>query len=253
MQTLRRLAFQETHRTNFYHDLAQLLRQPHSRRTFLTSSRPNLIPRTNLGQPLRNPCKTTRTTLRTRPQSRFNSSKPEPSNRPNPDPTPNLGSPEPGLDSPSLSLSQRFRKLSREYGWSAVAVYFGLSLLDFPFCFLAVRLLGTERIGHWEHVIVGYAWRIATLDGRVGTSAKADPHDEAAVGTEIENGSGMVAISQEGGKILEQANQGQGYGWGVEEAETASQKSDASKYLLKTSNQPKSFQTIANCAKTDTR
>lgn len=52
------------------------------------------------------------------------------------------------------SLSQRLRKLSREYGWAAVGVYFGLSALDFPFCFAAVRLLGVDRIGHFEHVVV---------------------------------------------------------------------------------------------------
>jgi hypothetical protein len=44
--------------------------------------------------------------------------------------------------------------LSREYGWAALGVYLGLSALDFPFCFIAVRLLGVERIGHWEHVVV---------------------------------------------------------------------------------------------------
>lgn len=33
-------------------------------------------------------------------------------------------------------------------------MYLGLSALDFPFCFIAVRLLGVERIGHWEHVVV---------------------------------------------------------------------------------------------------
>lgn len=47
----------------------------------------------------------------------------------------------------SLSLSARLRKLSREYGWSAVGVYLGLSVLDFPFCFLLVKWAGTERIG----------------------------------------------------------------------------------------------------------
>lgn len=54
----------------------------------------------------------------------------------------------------ATSLSQRLRKLSREYGWAAVGVYFALSALDFPFCFAAVRLLGVERIGHFEHVVV---------------------------------------------------------------------------------------------------
>lgn len=53
-----------------------------------------------------------------------------------------------------LSLSQRLKKLSREYGWSALGVYLLLTAADFPFCFLAVRLLGTDRIGHWEHVVL---------------------------------------------------------------------------------------------------
>jgi hypothetical protein len=46
------------------------------------------------------------------------------------------------------------KKLSREYGWAALGVYMALTVLDFPFCFLAVRSLGTERIGHYEHVVV---------------------------------------------------------------------------------------------------
>ncbi|KAL6715062.1 DUF1279 superfamily [Lecanora helva] len=69
--------------------------------------------------------------------------------KPSYNPTPHLNSPE-----PSLSLSQRLRKLSREYGWSAFGVYFLLTALDFPFCFAAVRYLGTDRIGHYEHVVV---------------------------------------------------------------------------------------------------
>jgi hypothetical protein len=56
----------------------------------------------------------------------------------------------------NLSLSQRLRKLSREYGWAAIGVYFALSALDFPFCFLAVKLLGTDRIGQWEHAVLSY-------------------------------------------------------------------------------------------------
>lgn len=47
----------------------------------------------------------------------------------------------------SLSLGQRFRKLSREYGKAAVVVYFLLSILDYPFFFLLVRAVGTERVG----------------------------------------------------------------------------------------------------------
>lgn len=47
----------------------------------------------------------------------------------------------------SLSLSARLKKLSREYGWAAAGIYAALSVLDFPFCFLLVRTVGTERIG----------------------------------------------------------------------------------------------------------
>ena len=79
------------------------------------------------------------------------------SNKPPYDPTPHLGSP------PSLSLSQRLRKLSREYGWSALGVYLALSALDFPFCFLAVRWVGTERIGHWESVIIEGFWKVISI------------------------------------------------------------------------------------------
>ncbi|KAI0019250.1 peptide alpha-N-acetyltransferase Nat2 [Xylariomycetidae sp. FL0641] len=51
-------------------------------------------------------------------------------------------------------LSAKLKKLSREYGWSAVGVYLGLSVLDFPFCFLLVRIVGTDRIGELEHLVV---------------------------------------------------------------------------------------------------
>lgn len=35
-----------------------------------------------------------------------------------------------------------------------MGVYLALSALDFPFCFLAVRWLGTERIGRWEEAVI---------------------------------------------------------------------------------------------------
>lgn len=48
-------------------------------------------------------------------------------------------------------ISARLKKLSREYGWSAVGVYLGLSVLDFPFCFLLVRIVGTDKIGEYQN------------------------------------------------------------------------------------------------------
>lgn len=60
----------------------------------------------------------------------------------------------------SLSISQRLKKLSREYGWSAVGVYLALSVLDFPFCFLLVRTIGTDKIAEAEHYVVSNVKKI---------------------------------------------------------------------------------------------
>ncbi|PUU83257.1 hypothetical protein B9Z19DRAFT_965419 [Tuber borchii] len=54
------------------------------------------------------------------------------------------------------TLSARLKHLSREYGYSAVGVYFLLSALDFPFCFLAVQYLGAEKIGELETRVGGF-------------------------------------------------------------------------------------------------
>lgn len=64
-------------------------------------------------------------------------------------------------DAAARSFSERLKALGKQYGWVALGVYLGLSALDFPFCFLAVRLLGTERIGRWEHKILDSFWGAA--------------------------------------------------------------------------------------------
>lgn len=48
-----------------------------------------------------------------------------------------------------LGLTARLKKLSKEYGWSVIGIYLALSVLDFPFCFLLVRVVGTEKIGKY--------------------------------------------------------------------------------------------------------
>lgn len=76
--------------------------------------------------------------------------------------------PPPAAPAPAPSLSQRLKALSKEYGYSALGVYLALSALDFPFCFLAVRYLGAERIGRWEDAAVAAAkpyWRAAGFSG----------------------------------------------------------------------------------------
>ncbi|KAF7536693.1 hypothetical protein G7Z17_g13001 [Cylindrodendrum hubeiense] len=48
------------------------------------------------------------------------------------------------------------KKLIKEYGWVTLGVYIGLTVLDFPFCFLFVRAVGTEAIGKVEHSITTF-------------------------------------------------------------------------------------------------
>lgn len=35
-----------------------------------------------------------------------------------------------------------------------MGLYFALSVLDYPFFFLAVRLIGAEKIGYYEHIVI---------------------------------------------------------------------------------------------------
>lgn len=101
------------------------------------------------------------------------------------------------------------KKLSREYGWSALGVYLGLSALDFPFCFLAVRWLGTDRIGRWEHAVIEAFWNVAETvypDARKALHSAEDAAVDAGV--------------------VSDASAREGAGWGVKEAE-AQHKSDS--------------------------
>ena len=52
-----------------------------------------------------------------------------------------------GKTDEATGLTARLKKLTKEYGWVTVGVYLGLSVLDFPFCFLFVRMVGAEKIG----------------------------------------------------------------------------------------------------------
>jgi hypothetical protein len=72
----------------------------------------------------------------------------KPQSHTQPNPTPNLSSPEPH------SLTARLKKLSREYGWTVIGVYLALTVADFPFCFFAVKYIGAERVAYAEHVII---------------------------------------------------------------------------------------------------
>lgn len=113
-----------------------LRRLPISKATQRINYRPNISNPT--GQLYRSPLRANRRPFHKTSRSRDSKPNSKPNSKSNP--TKPI-TPEP------QGLSARFKKLSREYGWAAVGVYFALSVLDFPFCFLLVRVVGTERIG----------------------------------------------------------------------------------------------------------
>lgn len=114
------------------------------------------------------------------------------------------------------------RKLSREYGWSALGVYLLLSAADFPLCYLLVRYLGTDRIGEWEEIIV------SNVKNFIPDSVKETWNEWQA----SMKGAERELTGQQG--VSDAAEMA---GWGVEEAE-ARNKKEASEY---------SFAELATC------
>jgi len=115
------------------------------------------------------------------------------------------------------------KKLSKEYGYSALAVYLGLSVLDFPFCFLLVRYVGAETIGKYEHAVIEWFWSIVpdwvyrrqtmpAVDGGDGSSAGLTELEEiAAAHKEIqvrnENDLNVNANANENGQVVTSSGQ----------------------------------------------
>ncbi|KAF7892388.1 uncharacterized protein EAF01_010468 [Botrytis porri] len=139
--------------------------------------------------------------LRTRTNRYFHNSRPRRNGEAKPE---NVGD--------ETSLSGRMKKLSREYGWSVVGVYIFLSAADFPFCYLLVRTLGTDRIGEWEHTIT------SSVKSIIPESIKTTFHEWRVA---MKKASQDVTGSDKLGDGVEMA------GWGVEEAEERN-KRDAS-------------------------
>lgn len=166
---------------------SEILKTPSLSSYLHPSTRPSLARRTIFAQgtqATRRNLTTTRFSTRTRPapssfqfkQRRFNSGSASDGAK---------GAGSGSGASEKASLSQRLKKLSREYGWAALGVYLGLSALDFPFCFAAVRLLGVERIGYYEHVVIGF------VKDKLKT---VWPQTESP---EIEDGQGQLAEAEE--------------------------------------------------------
>lgn len=129
-------------------------------------------------------------------------------------------------------FSARMKKLSKEYGWTALGVYLALSVLDFPFCFLLVRTVGTERIGklvlqccrseqrltscvslaHFEHIVISWFEKVIPQNvqdvwHKYRTALKDNKKERT-------------------GEVPEE-----NVGWGVEAAEERSKQAGASKYF----------------------
>jgi N-terminal acetyltransferase 2 len=129
----------------------------------------------------------------------------------------------------NLSLSQRLKKLSRDYGWSALGVYLALTALDFPFCFLAVRLLGPDRVGHWEHVVVSYIKEWVTWPMRGNEEAKDAVEDAIDQGEKIVKAP-LEEVKEGEKRILEEEETYVVAEHGYKEAEQANQGANASAY-----------------------
>lgn len=112
------------------------------------------------------------------------------------------------------TLGGKLKRLSREYGWTAVGVYMALTVLDFPFCFLLVRSVGTERIAEIEHVVVSNIKKV------IPESAMAKWHEFRESRKAAKEAShAETAPSPEGAEVV---------GWGVQEADARTAQEGAS-------------------------
>lgn len=97
-----------------------------------------------------------------------------------------------GPSSPSISserdfklpVTQRLKILFKKYRWPALAIYFGLSVVDFGIAFIGVRAFGTENIGRYEKII------LKKVEDTTGWKTKGTPpqhieNPSASIWTEI--------------------------------------------------------------------
>jgi hypothetical protein len=48
------------------------------------------------------------------------------------------------------------RELTKKYGWTAFGVYWAISAVDLPICFLVVHSMGEEKVMELEHKVKGW-------------------------------------------------------------------------------------------------
>jgi N-terminal acetyltransferase 2 len=93
--------------------------------------------------------------------------------------------PESNPEDPSLPVTARLRALFKKYRLPALVVYLGLSVLDFGVAFLFVRALGTERIGHYEKVILRKVEDTFGIKGKGTPPQHLEQKEGASIWTEI--------------------------------------------------------------------
>lgn len=118
-----------------------------------------------------------------------------------------------------------------------MGVYLALSALDFPFCFLAVRLLGTDRIGHWEHVVVSYVkqWIAVVWPQGVEMVDGAEKDGKRILEEGVHKIEAVMQSEGRGKRILEEGKDTEIEEYGViehgyKEAEEANKRDNASEY-----------------------
>jgi len=119
-----------------------------------------------------------------------------------------------------------------------------LSALDFPFCFLAVRTLGTDRIGRWEHIVLSYIKSVVPeavfevkwpwgqqeveeqVEGGEHVDGKIDPVDMSA---KMELEKGKRILEEKGADYKHEPREGDQFlDHGVHDAEEANSGDNAS-------------------------
>ena len=103
-----------------------------------------------------------------------------------------------------------------------MGVYFALSALDFPFCFLAVRWLGPDRVGRAEKAVVG------RIKEHIPQSIKDGLHQAKAKIKELRGGEPSTSAAGDS-TTFSVAEMVDDYDHGVADAEIRSQGANASK------------------------
>jgi hypothetical protein len=75
-------------------------------------------------------------------------------------------------------------------------VYIALSALDFPFCYILVKTLGTEKIGEWEHATIGYIRKVIPWQ-----SKEMVPEGPAVEAEDAEKAKGLDAKEADNGQM----------------------------------------------------